>query len=191
MIIIAIILILLLIIIYLLINNNNILTVSEKNPVKKITIKKYNRRPVDAVREYDYKKIGDPLEEPTRRVPRHWIPPTYFKYNTDIPTRGYPDNFSQFGILVKKERKKAKTYKNNEDTDNNVLRLYGRQEYPGSDKYEYYTAINSGYDQIKVPLDIKNRELYNDDIVYIRELGNEYKVKLHRYDAPKYYPDIL
>ena len=72
-----------------------------------------------------------------------------------MPTRGYPDNFQQLGILV---------IKDNSSSDNKILRLFGRQEYPGSNRYEYYTAINSGHDQVKVPLDIKRGvELYDDD----------------------------
>lgn len=182
MIIIAIGLILILVITYLVINNNNIINVTVEKP-QNIQVKSYDKQIIkDPVREYDYRKIDDPLEEPTRRVPRHWIPPVHIKRHIDFPTRGFPDNFSQLGILVSLSKK---------DKDNRILRLYGRQEYPGSERYEYYTAINSGLDQIKIPLDIKKRELYDGDYVYIDELKAKYEVKLHKYDAPKYYPDIL
>ena len=139
----------------------------------------------DIIRDYDYRKLADPLEEPTRRVARHEIQPFYLKQMIDLPTHGYPDNFTQLGVLVK--------VNNLQDTDTNrVLRLFGRQEYPRSYKYEYYTAINSGLDQIKIPLDIKTKkELYDDDEVYIKELNSFYTVNLHKFDAPKYYPDII
>ena len=55
---------------------------------------------IDAIRDYDYSKLYDPLTEPTRRIPRYEIPPYHFKRLLDIPTRGYPDNFTQFGVLV-------------------------------------------------------------------------------------------
>jgi len=142
-------------------------------------------REIDPVINYDYGKIFDPLVEPTRRIDRQYIPPAYIKQLIDFPSRGYPDNFNQFGILVKKNKK------NKTDTDNNILRLFGRQEFPGSNRYEYYTAIVNGLDQIKIPLEIKQNELYDRDIIYIRELGCEYVVQLHKYDAPKYLPDIL
>lgn len=138
---------------------------------------------VDPVRQYDYRKVYDPLEDPTRRVSRYDIPPVYLKNLIDIPTRGYPDNFTQIGVLIKT---------NNTNNDNKIIRLFGRQEYPGSNRYEYYTMINNGLDQIKIP--IKNRagrELYDGDSVKIRELDEFYKVKLFKYDAPKYYPDII
>lgn len=137
---------------------------------------------VDPVREYDLRKIHDPLTEPTRRVPRHHIHPAVFKQYIDIPTRGYPDNYTQIGVLIRKE---------DGGNDNKILRLFGRQEYPGSSRYEYYTAVNSTNDQIKVPIEVRgNKELYDDDEVTVTELNEVYTVKMHKFDAPKYYPDI-
>jgi hypothetical protein len=138
----------------------------------------------DAIRDYDYNKLYDPLTEPTRRIPRYEIPPVHLKRLLDIPTRGYPDNFTQFGILMEEGKR-------NKDSDNKILRLFGRHEFPGSNRYEYYTAINSGLDQIKIPVIVKQQELYDDDDVYIEELGKRYRVRLHRFDAPKYYPDLI
>ncbi|CAH6421502.1 Hypothetical protein KVN_LOCUS315 [uncultured virus] len=140
---------------------------------------------VDVVRNYDYKKIFDPLENPTRRISRYDIPPYYLKQMIDLPTRGYPDNFIQLGVLVKT----GDQYKNN---NNKILRLFGRHEFPGSNKYKYYALINSGTDQIKIPLNVRhNKELYDDDKVYIKELDEYYKVSLYKYDEPKYYPNLF
>lgn len=171
----------------------------------------------DPVREYDYRKIYDPLEEPTRRVDRYQIPPAYFKRFIDIPSRGYPDNFSQVGILVRIHNdhnrhghagnashtghsghsnhsgQEEMVVSNQNNSDNNILRLFSRQEYPGSwTRFEYYTALNSGFDSIKIPIDAKrNRELYDGDTVYIKELNQTYKVQLYNYDSPRYYPDLF
>jgi hypothetical protein len=135
--------------------------------------------------DYDHNKLDDPLVEPTRRVPRHEIHPSIMKQMIDIPTRGYPDNFIQMGILVKEG-------KSNDESDNKIIRLFGRQEYPGSYIHEYYSMVNSGHDQIKIPLNIGNKkELYNGDIIHIEELKGKYEIKLHKFDAPKYYPDII
>jgi len=140
----------------------------------------------DPVTNYDRSKLYDPLREPTRRIPRYQLPPYEFKRLIDVPTRGYPDNFILMGILVRHDKLMS-------DDANKILRLYGREVYPGSsDRYEYYTAVNSGLDQIKIPIHNKgNKELYDDDIVYIDSLDSSYKVKLHKYDAPKYYPDLF
>lgn len=133
----------------------------------------------DKVREYDYRKVVDPLESPTMRIDREYLPLSDIRNAINISTRGYPDTFRQIGILV-----------NNEAGDNKLLRLFGRKEFPRSNRYEYYTAINSGNDIIKVPLNIKN-ELYDDDNVFVDELSTEYKVKIYKYDSPRYYPDIF
>ena len=139
----------------------------------------------DLIRNYDYSRMYDPLEEPVRRISRNLMYPNYFKNIIDLPTRGYPDNFTQYGILVKLGHLRK-------NEQNKVLRLFGRQEFPSSNKYQYYTAINSGLDQIKIPLNTKRRnELYDDDIIYIKELNDEYKISLHKYDQPKYYPSII
>ena len=163
-------------------NNDN--NESKTVIIKSDTITRDNDiKMVDPVREYDYKKSYDPLEDPTQRVDRHNIYPVHVKQYVDIPTRGYPDNFRQMGILV---------LDGSGNESNKILRLFGRQQFPRSNKFEYYTAINSGNDQVKIPLDVRrNQELYDDDTVTIAELGNSvYKVKIHRYDSPKYYPDI-
>lgn len=138
----------------------------------------------DIIRQYDFKKAYDPFENPARRIARHEIHPLHLKRLIDIPTRGYPDNFTQFGILIKEGNP-------NKNVDNPILRLYGRQEFPGSNRYEYYTSISSGNDMIKIPIYVKQQELYDDDIVFIKEIGEHYRVQLHKYDQPKYYPDII
>ncbi len=156
-------------------------------PVEQMRVlrRDYHTPAVDPVREYDYRKAYDPLEEPTRRVNRYELPRVHFKRSIDMSTRGYPDSFIQLGVLVRE-------LDSDFSQDNRILRLFGRQEYPGSNKYDYYTGINSGNDQIKVPLNVKRKkELYDGDTVYVKELNNSYKVQLHKYDAPKYYPDLV
>lgn len=138
----------------------------------------------DIVKDYDIRKTYDPFENPARRVARHEIHPLHLKRLIDLPTRGYPDNFTQIGILIKEGNPKK-------NEDNKILRLYGRQEFPGSNRYEYFTSITSGNDMIKIPIDVKRQELYDDDVVYIKELNEHYRVQLHKYDQPKYYPDII
>lgn len=149
----------------------------EKPQINNIVVD--NKPAIDPIREYDYRKAFDPLEDPTRRPDIGYLPPVHVKRVIDIPTRGYPDNFQQLGILVKEG-----------DGDNKILRLFGRKEFPGSNRYDYYTSLNMGNDQIKVPLDVK-KELYDDDTVTVTELGEEYTVKIHKYDSPRYYPDIF
>jgi len=136
----------------------------------------------DPIRTYDYNKIYDILEAPVRRDERDQIPAPYLRRMLDIPTRGYPDNFKQIGVLVK------------DDTDccNKIMKLFGRAEFPGSSRYEYYTLVSSGNDVIKIPIYNKNgNELYDGDHIYIKSLNAKYKVELFSYDQPTYLPDVL
>jgi len=159
--------------------------VNFEEPVEKEIIVINNEPEIDPIREYDYRKVYDPLESPTRRVPRHVIPPVHVKQFIDIPTRGYPDNFKQIGLLIKQGDVSS-------GDNEKILRLFGRQEFPGSNKYEYYTSVSSGNEVIKVPIEIKgNKELYDDDIITVDVLGSGYKVDLHDFDSPKYYPNIF
>ena len=166
-------------------NINNEVNFEEPVEVEKEVIVINNEPETDPIREYDYRKVYDPLESPTRRVPRHVIPPVHIKQFIDIPTRGYPDNFKQIGLLIKQGDVSS-------GDNEKILRLFGRQEFPGSNKYEYYTSVSSGNEVIKVPIEIKgNKELYDDDIITVDILGSGYKVDLHDYDSPKYYPNIF
>jgi len=218
-----------------------------------------------AILGYDRSKIYDPLVEPTRRVDRYELPKYFFKNMIDYPTRGYPDNYSQIGILVhennhhnnfvnnninynynnyknnnnyrtynknrygQKNRNKSKSksknnkklgkhkhnkgyksfdfsnddnisyndvsyntnYNDDVNKENKIIRLFGRQQYPGSNKWEYYVTINSGLDRIKIPLNTNRNELYTADHVYLPELNTKYRVRLYDYDAPRYYPDLI
>ena len=121
--------------------NNTIVRVDEPSNDNNIIVVKETVE--DPVRNYDYRKAFDPLEDPTTRVPRHLIHPVHIKPMLNIPTRGHPDSYHQLGILIGDDEN---------STDNKILRLFGRQEFPGSNKHQYYTSISSGNDQIKIPL---------------------------------------
>ena len=143
----------------------------------------------DILYDHDVNKLHDPLQAPTKRVPRHLIPPTHLKQFIDIPTRGYPDNYQQLGVLIRDDSGLAEGEK--PESDNRVIRLFGRQTYPGSHKYEYYTMIPDGLDRIKMPLDVnRNQELYDDDVVTVDLLGKDYKIRLYKNEGPRYLPDI-
>lgn len=169
--------------------NSNYLPSFPKNTNRSVLITQETRQELpinDPIREYDYRKLYDSLERPVRRVARHEMPPYYFRNMIDFPTQGYPDNFTQIGLLISKGRDHTN------DKENNILRLFGRQEYPGSYRYEYYTMINSGLDKIKVDIPLRGKkEIYDGDMIYIKELDKDYTAQLYRYDEIKYYPDII
>lgn len=152
--------------------------------VRETVITPPNAEFVDPVREYDLRKVIDPLENPARRLARHQIPPAAVRQYLNIPTQGYPDNFHQLGLLVKSGAA--------EDAKNKVLRLFGRETFPGSNKYEYFTSVANGLDQIKVPIENqRNKEYYDGDSVTLEPFEGEYTVKLHPHDGPRYHPNVF
>ena len=64
-------------------------------------------------------------------------------------------------------------------TENQILKLFGREKFPNSIEYEYYVIINTGFDdKIKYFLEKQTKELYDNDSVYIDIIQSKYKVKL-------------
>ena len=163
--------------------NNNI-KISKNNKILKIKIKKKKKKNNrDKLIIRDRKVINDPIHPPERRVPRHIYPKEYVQSKTNVPTRGYPDNYQLLGILSRKK-------------DEKVMQLFGRQLYPGATQYEYYIKGKdlSGM-EAKFPLNIQNdKELYNNDKITVSQLDKkkgDFIVTLYELDGPKYNPYVL
>jgi len=128
----------------------------------------------------DRKVLNDSFAPPERRVPEDQYPDNIKNY-INIPSRGYPDNYQIIGIVIR-------------DNTETVYNLYGRQTYPGSNKYEYY--VQAGYDNnFKIPIKTQgNTEIVDDQIINI--IGTNphkgiFKAKLYNYDLPRYNPYII
>ena len=138
---------------------------------------------IDLIQSRDYYALSDPLSAPTRRLPRHIYPTLPHDYAIDIPTRGFPDNYHYIGNLIRK-------------SDEKIIKLFGRQTYPNSNKYEYYgiTSDKNGA-EIKIQIKTKNNvELYDKDEINIDFLDTtEGKFILYSndYDRPRYNPFIF
>ena len=135
----------------------------------------------DLLTMYDRQTTFDPMTEPTKRPPRHVIMPIignpYFNY----PTKGFTDSYSLKGYLVKEsfsDKDESKESKN-KITENQILKLFGREKFPNSIEYEYYVIINTGFDdKIKYFLEKQTKELFDADSVYIDIIQTKYKVKI-------------
>jgi hypothetical protein len=101
----------------------------------------------------------------------------------NIATRGESGDFQQVGILVN-------------STNNKILPLYGRNIYPGSSKWVYYTSTDK-FREIKLPI-LKNKqsctsdhgcnELYDKDEVEVSAYNEKFNVTLYGLGAPQYIP---
>lgn len=100
------------------------------------------------------------------------------------PSRGLAQPYQQFGILLSTE--------NRNTGEQTILPLIGRQTYPGSSRYHYYTSTN-GYHPMKLPVSHRNRtcndmtgceEIYSGNIVSVP--GYDYDFKADIYPSPDF-----
>lgn len=144
----------------------------------------------DPITNIDLRNINDPLTGPIKRPTRDAIGPMVGNPLFNIYTQGPPDSYSWLGILTSEPTSETT------DRNNKLLKLFGRQRYPNSTTWDYYVQAYTGGasgDTIKISLDKDKyrRELYDDDNVYIKELGMKYNVKLNRDDVFTYNPYLI
>jgi hypothetical protein len=130
----------------------------------------------------DIRASSDPFYPPWRRLPRHQYPPISIRKVMNIPTRGYTDNFQYLGNLVRK-------------VDEKIVQLYGREEYPGSDKWEYYgyTTDSNGL-QFKFKINSRKNELYDGAEINLPLLDlskGKFKLHMNDFDIPRYDPYLI
>lgn len=95
----------------------------------------------------------------------------------NIKTRGPEMNYQQQGFLYKE---------NGTENGPSHLQLYGRQTYPGSNKWEYLVTDKS-LDDIKIPLG-QQPEVQDGDELSVKGFGDGYKVQLYDNEELKYLP---
>jgi hypothetical protein len=98
------------------------------------------------------------------------------------PTRGVPQSYQQFGVLIGEERRHK--------GEQTILPLIGRQTHPGSSRYHYYTSTN-GYHPMKLPVVHKKRtcndstgceEIFSGNLVSVN--GYDFDFKADIYPSP-------
>jgi len=78
-----------------------------------------------------------------------------------------------------------------------IVKLFGRETYPGSNKYEYYglTSDNTGGSEVKIPIKVnRDSELYDKDEIDIEFLDSSkgnFILYMNEYDQPRYNPFIV
>ena len=102
----------------------------------------------------------------------------YYSRRINIRTRGEPDDYHTVGILKK-------------EGSSDVVPLIGRQTYPGSNQWNYFTMTDS---HLKTEIPLKRErnctdvqgcsEINTNDNVSL--LGEEYSVEMYPYNELKY-----
>ena len=115
----------------------------------------------------------------------------------NIETRGSGGEFQQIGILYKNTiSDDTKAPGNN--TDNNVLPLYGKPTYKGSNKWLYYTETDK-LNPVKIPIMVNSKdctdeygceELSDGSTIEIPSYNGTFNVKIYKFNKPRYIPYI-
>ncbi len=99
----------------------------------------------------------------------------------NIHTRGKEPQFQAMGFLYREE---IDPHYNKDDI--NRLMLFGRPEWAGSSKYDYYVTT-SGNTDIKIPI-LNEKELYDGDELEVVGFTGKFKLKLYDVTEIKYIP---
>ena len=127
----------------------------------------------------DTEVVSNIFVAPERRQPSHSYPYNHVKNQLNIPTRGYPDNYHMYGLVLR-------------DNTETAYKLFGRQKFPGSNQYEYFVQSVMHNNDVKIPIKINgDKEIEDGQNIMVpgtnKNIG-EFKVKLYEYDAPRYIP---
>ena len=149
----------------------------------------------------DKSRVEEILEPPLSRNYYHdpdgvkMIPKKAMPIN--ISTRGDGGDYQQVGILYKDSVIDEEKAPGN-NTDANVLPLFGKPVYRGASRYNYYTATDK-YHQVKVPITLNNTdctddrgcdEINNDDVIPVPGYNANFKAQIYKFDKPRYIPYV-
>jgi len=113
----------------------------------------------------------------------------------NVETRGSGGDFQQVGILSKTNINSDDSTPGN-NTDSNVLPLYGKPLYRGASKWLYYTETDK-YNPIKIPITVNNKDCTDDQgceelsdggQVTIPSYNGVFSVKIYKFNKPRYIP---
>ena len=106
---------------------------------------------------------------------------SFYSRKINTPTRGEPGSYQDVGFLTN-------------PTTNEVLPLTGRQTYPGSPMWNYYTTTNN-FNQVQIPVNNNKSncqedrgcsELNSGDVAMVNNEPNN--VTMHPYNRLRYIP---
>lgn len=141
-------------------------------------------------------------EKNMERIINPLLPPERSYTNTygipiNIPSRGLFQSYQQIGILSKDEIADPDKIPGN-NNDSNILPLFGRPTYAGSNRWNYYTTSDK-FQSVKLPINIEGRkctddlgcdELRDGDMVTIPSYNGRFRVEIYDFDKPRYIPFV-
>jgi len=150
----------------------------------------------------DKERLENPLVPPLSRnmytqkhglesIPKHAVP-------INIKTRGDGGDYQQIGILYKEDIANNEKAPGN-NTDSNILPLFGKPTYDGSSQWNYYTATDKNH-QIKIPLQLESKdctdergckEINNGDSIQVPAYNGTFTANIYKLNSPRYIPYVV
>ena len=141
-------------------------------------------------------------EKNMERIINPLLPPERSYTNTygipiNIPSRGPLQTYQQVGILYKENIVDTDKLPGN-NSDSNILPLFGRPTFNGSRRWNYYTSSDK-FQNFKIPITRNGRkcsddngcdEIMNGDMIDIPSYNGKFKVEIYDYDRPSYIPFV-
>jgi hypothetical protein len=147
----------------------------------------------------DRQIMNDPLLAPLRR--NYHIETLPYTLNHGVPiniqTKGYLGDFQQIGMIYR-DQVSNDTNQIGNNSETNILPLFGKPLYANSSKWTYYAGSDK-FNTVKIPIEYKNKnctgdygcdELYDDDMIKIAAYNGDFKVKIYKFDKPRYLPIV-
>ena len=115
----------------------------------------------------------------------------------NIETRGPSEDYQQVGMLYK-EAVNNDDSKPGNNNDSSILPLFGKPLYRGSSNWLYYSTSDK-LSSVKIPLSYENkdctddqgcRELNDGDSITVPSYNGIFKVKMYKFDKPRYIPYV-
>ena len=134
-------------------------------------------------------RIINPLLPPERSYENSYGVPI------NISSRGYAGGFQQIGALYK-EVVESEDMKPGNNTESVQLALFGKETYPNSKKWSYYTTSDK-HNAVKMPISHNGKkcdsrygcdEIMDDELITIPGYNGMFRAVIYDYDAPKYIP---
>lgn len=141
--------------------------------------------------EKNMERIINPLLPPERSYTNTYGVPI------NIPSRGPQQSYQQVGILYKENIETPGQMPGN-NNESNILPLFGRPTYSGSNKWNYYTTSDK-FQTVKLPISLDGRrctddlgcnELREGDMVVIPSYNGRFRVEIYDFDKPRYIPYV-
>ncbi len=109
----------------------------------------------------------------------------------NVPSRGPAPEYERIGTLHENNSPVEKRGK--------VLPLFGRQTYPRSSKWMYYTMTDT-HNMVQLPIQNKRQrncmdtlgceEMYSDDTIHVDAYSGDFTVQLYKPQTPRYIPVV-